>query len=149
MTIDAIAGHASILIDSCIWVYYLEDHPVYADAIESLLTRCRDHETRLISSELSLLEVKTGPLRHGHARVAAEYQLHLDRYPGLTLAPITRAILNRAARLRARTLLKTPDAIILATALEHGATLAVTNDRGWNKAQGIEIACVADLVEGR
>jgi len=99
----------------------------------------------LLSSELSLLEIKTGPLRRGKESVAAEYQLYLNNFPGFFLIPIEYGILDRAARLRARYRLKTPDAIILATGLERGATLAVTNDLAWKAMDGIEVICFMDL----
>ncbi|MSQ20398.1 MAG: hypothetical protein EXR39_12780 [Betaproteobacteria bacterium] len=41
--------------------------------------------------------------------------------------------------------MRTPDAIMLATAIEAGATLAVTNDAAWRKVYGIEILLLRDL----
>ena len=64
------------------------------------MTECRDRGVPLPGSELTLLEIAGGPLRRGQDQIAAEYRIYLDRYPGLTLAPIDRATLNRAARLR-------------------------------------------------
>jgi len=112
--LELLSAHDSILLDSCIWIYYLEDHPRYADLIETLLRDSQRRQTRLLTSELTLLELTTGPLRFGKPNNAAEYQLYLDSYPGLRLLPNSRRILDRAAHLRADTGLKTPDAIILA-----------------------------------
>ena len=145
MMIDALKGHSKILLDSCIWIYYLENHPCYADTIEQLLKQCASKEVLLFSSELSLLEIKAGPLRFGREEVAGEYQLYLDEFPYLTMHPINRLILNRAIRLRVQYGLKTPDAIILATGLETGATLVVTNDQQFKKVEGIDVICLSDL----
>jgi predicted nucleic acid-binding protein len=76
---------------------------------------------------------------------AGTYELFLDAFPNLSLIPIDRSVLNQAARLRARYHLKTPDAIILAAALAHCATPAVTSDRGWKKVDEIEVVCLEDL----
>jgi predicted nucleic acid-binding protein len=143
--IEHLAAHDRILLDSCIWIYYLEDHPRYAAPIEILLRDSQRRNTHLLSSELSLLEIATGPLRFGKRKIAAEYQLYLDSYPGLQLLPISRPILEHASHLRARFGFKTPDAIILATGLEHGATLVVTNDQKWQRVEEIEVVCLDAL----
>nr|VFK40011.1 MAG: Predicted nucleic acid-binding protein, contains PIN domain [Candidatus Kentron sp. SD]VFK45163.1 MAG: Predicted nucleic acid-binding protein, contains PIN domain [Candidatus Kentron sp. SD]VFK79358.1 MAG: Predicted nucleic acid-binding protein, contains PIN domain [Candidatus Kentron sp. SD] len=139
--------HGIILLDSCIWIYFFEDHPRYAGPIATLLTQWIERGAILLSSELSLLEIKTLPLRLGKKAVVAEYQLYLNNFPGLLLVPVERAILNRAANLRARYRLKTPDAIILATGLERGATRAFTNDRGWKSIEGMEVVRLSDFTE--
>nr|VFJ47986.1 MAG: Predicted nucleic acid-binding protein, contains PIN domain [Candidatus Kentron sp. FW]VFJ51716.1 MAG: Predicted nucleic acid-binding protein, contains PIN domain [Candidatus Kentron sp. FW] len=141
--------HQVVLLDSCVWIYHFEDHPQYADLIDTMLTQWIAQGTILLSSELSLLEIKAGPLRLGEESVVGEYQLYLNNFPGLYLVPIERAIIDRAARLRAHYRLKTPDALILATGLERGATLALTNDRAWKAIDGIEVVCLMDLIKKR
>jgi uncharacterized protein len=72
----------------------------------------------------------------------------LSRYfPNLELAPITREILLLAAGLRARHRLRTHDAIQVATAIQRGATLAITNDDAWRALPVIETVILSDLIE--
>jgi len=104
-----------------------------------------DRKTSLLTSELSLLEIKVAPPAKKSVEVVGEYELFLDRFPNLSLLPIDRLLLHRAARLRARHRLITPDAIILASGLIHGATLAVSNDQGWKKVCGFEVVCLDEL----
>jgi len=136
---DELADHRIVLLDSCIWIYFLEDHPLHADRIERMLRSAGKAKTELLVSELSLMEIVTGPLRQGNRRISGEYQLYLDRFPGLRLIPISRAILLRAAHLRVRYGMKTPDAIIIATAINEGATLVVSNDRSWRSVKETEV----------
>jgi predicted nucleic acid-binding protein len=71
----------------------------------------------------------------GHQRILIdEYELLLTSFPNLLLAPVTRNVLSLAATLRARYGLRTPDAIVLATGIRNGATLAVTKDVQWQRA---------------
>jgi predicted nucleic acid-binding protein len=51
----------------------------------------------------------------------------------------------RAAEIRARYGLRTPDAIMIATAIESGATLAVTNDDAWRKVEELEVLVLRNL----
>lgn len=79
------------------------------------------------------------PLWQGRQEVADTYELVLDRFPNLEIFPVTRDVTVCAAGLRARYGLRTPDALILATGLCHGATHAVTQDRAWRRVNEIEV----------
>ena len=58
---------------------------------------------------------------------------------------MTREILLRAADIRAHYELRTPDAIMLATAAESGATLVITNDSAWRRIREIDVVLLRDL----
>ena len=98
-----------------------------------------------MASELVLLELLVAPLKKGVQDTADEIELALLHFPNLQLAPVTRAVLVHAAEMRARYGLRTPDAIMLATAVESGATLAITNDKTWRKVEEIDVVLLADL----
>jgi len=148
MTIEQIiSGHEIILLDSCVLIHHIEQHPRYSHIVRPVLRAISDGTCRRIVSELTLMEIKTGPLRQENRKAAGQYELLLDRFPNLSLIPIDRAVLDCAARLR------TPDSkrrmsSSLLPGLERGATLALTNDRGWKGVDGIEVVCLRDLVGG-
>jgi predicted nucleic acid-binding protein len=52
----------------------------------------------------------------------------LTNFPHLEIIPLSTAIASDAARLRADHGIRTPDAIHLATAIDHGAAGFITND---------------------
>ena len=62
------------------------------------------------------------------------------------MAPITQSILREAARLRATTKLKTPDAIHAATASEAGCVLFITNDAGFRGVLNLSLVILKDLL---
>jgi predicted nucleic acid-binding protein len=64
---------------------------------------------------------------------------------GFQSLPITRAIVESAARLRAAHQLKTPDAIHAATALDCGCTLFVTNDAVFRRVPGLTVAVLGEV----
>jgi predicted nucleic acid-binding protein len=86
-------------------------------------------------------------LQLGRQDVADDYEVLLDHFPNLELKPVSREILLEAASLRARHRLRTPDAIQIATGLEAGATLAVTNDEAWRRLAFIDTVILSDLVD--
>ncbi len=120
---DLLKKHRVIALDTCLWIYHFEKHPELSKPVEQILTSVAKGQCKAIASELVLLELITGPLKLGRQDVADEYETLLTHFPNLTLAPITRNMLLEAAQMRALYGFRTPDAIILATAKEHGATL--------------------------
>jgi predicted nucleic acid-binding protein len=68
------------------------------------------------------------PLRSGDAALAQRYREILHNAAALTLFPVSEAIAEQAAHLRATHNLRTPDAIQWATALQSSASTFLTND---------------------
>jgi len=71
--------------------------------------------------------------------LSATYYALLRELPHLAWLPVTYETADRAAELRAELGLGTPDAIHLATAIDAGATLFVTNDRKPARVKDLEI----------
>lgn len=142
---SALAGHRLIALDTSVWIYHFEGSVAYGQAADSVLEAVAQARIGAVASELVLLELLVAPLKNGSQDVADEIELALLHFPHLQLAPVTRAVLIRAAEIRARYGLRTPDAIMLATAVESGATLAVTNDSAWRKVNEIEVLLLRDL----
>ena len=141
---EVLASHEVIAIDSCVWIYHLENHPDYAALTKQVLETVENGTCRALSSELTLLEILVRPHRLDLQDVADEYELLLSNFPNFSLQAITRDTLLAAARIRACHGLRTPDAILAATAAAAGATLLVTNDRRFLEVPGIQVVCLAD-----
>jgi predicted nucleic acid-binding protein len=143
---DLLSDHKVIALDSCVWIYHLENHPDYATLTSQVLEAVEGGICQAVSSELTLLEILVRPLQMELQDVADEYELLLSSFPNLSLEPISRAILLQAAKIRASHGLRTPDAIVTATAMAGGATLLVTNDRHLSRVPGIQVACLTDYL---
>ena len=141
------AAHTRVLIDTAIWIYHLEGHTRFGSVAANVIENLEAGKFRGVSSELTLLELTVKPLQLARRDVADEYELLLDHFPNLELAPVTREILLLAAELRARHRLRNPDAIQVATAIQWGATLAITNDDAWRTLPVIETIVLSDLIE--
>ena len=144
---DLLPRHTSIVLDSVIWIYHLEEHRKYSGLTAQLLDYVNAGRSEAIVSEITLLEILVRPLRLALQDVADEYEILLEHFPHLHLVPVNRAIILKSASLRAQYGLRTPDALILATGLLQKATLAVTNDKRWKKVTEIEIICFDDLLD--
>ena len=131
------SAHKRVLIDTNVWLYHLEGHAEFGHAASQLLRAVERGTIEGIVSEITLMEIQVRPLRLDLQDIADQYEILLYHFPNLVLAPVIRAVLTMAARLRAKYNLKSPDAIVLATGLHNGATLAVSNDKQWQRVTEI------------
>jgi len=136
--IDAV-GDGPIAIDTAVFIYFLEEHPVFLPIVEPLFEAIDAGRLRAVTSTLTLLETLVIPYRAGNIALAAQYEALLVRSRHLSLVDIDRPLLRAAAALRARHAIKTPDALQVAAALSAGCRSFVTNDRKLPTIPGLEV----------
>jgi predicted nucleic acid-binding protein len=94
-----------------------------------------------------LTEVLVYPLRHGNPKLADQYRRILLQANQITTAPVSDAIAEEAAQLRASHGFRTPDAIQLATAVRAGASSFLTNDARFSSVASLKILVLNQLKE--
>lgn len=134
-----------VYVDTQILIYTVEGHPVFGPLLRPLWEAVQRSELDVVTSELSVMETQIGPLKSGDVALGVVYDEFL-RQPGVRLEPIHRDVLLEAARLRATTKLRTPDAIHLATARCVGCALLLTNDDGFRNVGGLPLFILHDAV---
>lgn len=141
--IDTIGGRRTY-VDANIFIYLFEEPTGYGAALR-VLTRSLDQGVfEAVTSELTLAEVLVKPIREAPSYIPI-YQRYLRSRAHLDVAP-TRAVLVEAARLRATTTLKLPDAIHVATAVQTNCAVFLTNDTRIQALPGLEVIQLADAV---
>ncbi|MFM9885619.1 MAG: type II toxin-antitoxin system VapC family toxin [Burkholderiales bacterium] len=141
----ALAGHRLIALDTSVWIYHFEGSTTYGRTADAILEAVSGGRVAAVASELVLLELLVAPLKKGAQDAADEIEMTLLHFPNLQLAPVTRDVLLRAAEIRALYGLRTPDAIMVATAVESGATLVVTNDDAWRKVRELKVMLLSNF----
>jgi len=134
-----------VYVDAQILIYTVERHPQYLEALLPLWQASRDDRLEIITSELSVLEVITGPMRKGNQILIDAYEEFLTGTE-IRLVPIDMQILRNAARLRAETSLRTPDAIHAATAALAGCDTFITNDLAFRLLSSPNVQIIKDVV---
>jgi predicted nucleic acid-binding protein len=134
-----------VYVDANPIIYSVEKHPVFGPLLQPLWQAAQAKSIEVGSSDLVLLEVLVGPLARGDAALEMAYDQALGG-TDLRLLPVTQPILREAARLRAGTKLKTPDAIHAATASAAGSVLFVTNDAHFRGNVTMPLIILADLL---
>jgi len=127
---ERLTDHTLIGLDTCIFVHHLAAHSRCLPLTQDLLTGTQAGEQAAITSTVTVTELTGHPWQLDQPAVARQYEALLAHFPHLTLADVTRDVARRAAQLRARYCLRPAEALQVATALVHGATAFVSNDRG-------------------
>lgn len=112
-----------IYLDSCMVIYAVEDDGDRGNTVRQRLAGAGDEVVAI--SPLVTLECLVGPLRDENLGLHDHYLRALDQFHRL---PLDEKEYIRAAELRARYGLRTPDALHLAAAQLHGCNELWTND---------------------
>lgn len=134
-----------VYVDTMALVYTVERFPAYWPLLEPLWLSAQARTIQVVTSELALLETLVGPLKTGNTALVTAFEQALFGTE-LRLLPITQTILREAARLRATTKLKTPDAIHAATAQQEACALFISNDVGFRAVPKLPLAILDDLL---
>jgi predicted nucleic acid-binding protein len=134
-----------VYLDANPIIYTVEKHPVYGPLLQPLWLAAQAKTIEVVSSELALMETLVGPLKSGNSTLERQYEQALLG-TDMRLLPITQPILREAARLRATTKLRTPDALHAATAQQAGCVLFVTNDVGFRGVVSLPLVILDDLL---
>lgn len=134
-----------ISLDTNVFIYFLQNHPRYGSWCGSLFSLIERGHNPAVTSTVTLLELLVQPYRAHQEELAQKVFALTSTYPKLEWVPLTINLADRAAELRARYRLSTPDAIQLATAIGFKATRFYGNDRGLRRVKEIECIIVDDL----
>jgi uncharacterized protein len=128
---------ADIYLDACCFIYLVEGEPTWRAAVEHRL-RALSGSTRLVTSQLTRLECRTKPTRDNDRALLERYDA-LFAASRVVVVEVSASVIDRATLLRAKHGLKSPDAIHLATAIEHGASSLWTADAVFARAGEIAV----------
>ncbi len=124
-----------VYFDSSAMIYFVEGVSPWAPRIQSRI----DAGATMVLSDLTRMECCVLPLRTGNAALLARY---VALFSVAEFAPITTAVFDRAAHIRAKHGFKTPDAIHLAAATKSGCDAILTNDVQLTRFPGVAVAVV-------
>jgi predicted nucleic acid-binding protein len=122
---------AKLYLDTNVFIEMFEKRGDVSDCLLRLFAGPARPAHRIVTSQLTLAEILVDPIRNGDEEKGWLYEGFLqDRPDFMTVAPVSRAVLHRAALIRARQkAIKLPDAIHIATAREANCNFFLMNDR--------------------
>ena len=120
--------HRRIALDTSIFIYQLEANVRYLALTNHIFSWLEQPGSSSITSTITMTEVLVQPYRAMDEQRVDEFFGLLSTYPNLDWIAPDLQIADRAAQIRARHRLRTPDALQAATAVHAGASGLITND---------------------
>jgi predicted nucleic acid-binding protein len=119
----------TVYLDANCVIYLVELNPIWAPKLLARVSSLRSAGSRVAVGDLARTECLAQPFLKGNAAVIADFQAFFSS-ADVDVLPLTAAVCERAARIRAASLfqLKVPDCLHLATAIEHKCDIFLTND---------------------
>lgn len=135
-----------VYLDANGFIYGVERIEPYRALLEPMWQLAQAGQFEVVSSELVILETLVKPLRDGDTILENLFR-ELLAAREVRVIPATASLWEQAARLRATTGLKTPDALHAATALAVGSTLFITNDGAFRRVPDLPVAVLNEVVK--
>ena len=134
-----------VCIDASSLIYSVERVEPYRSLLEPMWQDAQNGNLTLVSSPILVLEALVKPLRDGNTAIEMQYRELFDAH-AVRLLDASYQVFEDAARLRAASGLKTPDAIHAATALRAACALFVTNDSDFRRVPDLPVVVLDDVL---
>jgi len=136
----------TVFLDTAPLIYYIEENRKYSSVLNKLFLANSKGDFLFQTSVITLLEVLVHPMRENEHQLVEEYKNILCNSPSIDIIDLTVDIAIKAAALRAKYGLITPDSIQVATALNASAEYFLTNDIRLKAISEIEILILDEIV---
>ena|SRR5258708_5341563 len=113
--------------DTMLFVYWLENHPVYAKRVQHILARMEERQDQLCTSAFTVGEILVGPYKTKALPAAKQIQ-EVFESPLVEVIPYTLVTADLYARIRSDLNVSPADSIHLACAAQTNVDLFLTND---------------------
>lgn len=133
-----------LFLDACAIIYRVETVEPWNTRLRAAVERLRraDITVGVAISELSWLECRVQPLRDNKTALLAAYD-HFFSTAHLTVVPLTRSVIDLATAVRARSKLRTPDALQAACCLSLGPSAHfLTSDPAFKREPALDVVLI-------
>ncbi len=144
---EKLAKVSFVALDTAVFIYQFEKNNNYFKLTKEIFSRLdQDAGFIAVTSIITLLEILVKPFKEVHTELAEQYTQKLLYDAKLTTWIINGDIPKKAAEIRAKYGVKTPDAIQIATAILAGAEMLITNDVEFKKIKEVETLILKEFL---
>lgn len=147
--LSTVQKHQKLGLDSAVLIYHIESVEPYSNLTTALFDWIGSSKTNLFLSSLIWTEILAKPYKDRNSKMVLELERLLQLLPNTEWIPVGPEIAKEGARLRGVYGLRTPDAIIIASAILSKVSGLITNDKSWSKVkkEGMEIIVLENFFE--
>lgn len=143
---ETLNKHRVVGVDSSVFIYAFEQNNQFEPLCRVIFERAQAGKYHLITSAVSVAEVLVRPFQKKSIDFIEGYEAMVANLANFELVSVDYHTAKAAAQLRAEYRILLPDAIQLAAAITHQATLFITNDRALKKVRDIKVLYLKDYV---
>ncbi len=125
----------TVVLDTNIFLNVKNREEPYYESSKWVLDAADDGRIHAVVSVVSVAELCAGYYSAGDERGRQEMIMHLISSKGFSIVELNVKLADTAGRIRAETGLRLPDAIMVASGIERGATYIVTHDEEFEKGK--------------
>ena len=141
----ALSQVSNLGFDTAPIIYFIEANPNYDPLVTDIFERVSQGQLFAFTSVVTLTEVLVQPISKSNRTLEQQYRQLLLFSPNFFTNSITPEIASRAAGLRAKYRLRTPDAFQIAAALESGCEAFLCNDKGLRRVTEINVLILDEI----
>lgn len=134
-----------IALDTMAFIYLFEENEKYIDTVKAIFENIEKGGLEAITSTVTVVECLTKPLKKNDFPLVAKYKTAFRNFPNLEVIPLSMEVAEKAASIRVRYGLKTPDAIQIAIGVLRKARAFVTNDLNFKEVEDVKVVQLNNL----
>ncbi|MDD2401754.1 MAG: PIN domain-containing protein [Clostridia bacterium] len=135
---DELGKKKKIMIDTNVVIYFLEGSEEWGDFSKEVFSIIEKGVVEGFISVITVAEVLVKPMKQHNNMLINKITRFLETFPNLHVVDLEKSIAMEAAKIRGRTGLKMPDALIVSSAKVLGCVVVGTDNQWDNKDLGVE-----------
>jgi len=139
-------GVKTIFLDTAPIIYFIENHPQFADIVEVFIEQLDQGNIQAVISPVTVAESLVNPFKEQDQRLQQDFIDFMLRQQSILMKETDVNISIKAAQLKASYNLKLPDALQVATAIVTGCDSFLTNDKKLSRISELQILVISDFV---
>jgi len=139
-------AHRLVALDTCIFIYQWEANPRYSPLTDHVFSSLEQSDFAAVTSTITMTELLVHPFRDKDPSGVNEIFGLIGSNPNLEWISPDLEIAARAAEIRGRFGLQTPDALQAATAIRANATAMLTDDATFKRVSDFDVLVLDDYL---
>ncbi len=135
----------TIFLDTAPLIYFFEENSAYFKMVEPFFLANKKGSFNILSSVITLSEILIRPMLLNDNHLTEVYRDSLSNSTNFKLVEVNKDIAVLASELRVKYGYKTPDALILASAISSNADYILTNDKHLKSFKEVEVITIDEL----
>lgn len=135
-----------VYFDTNPFIYFVEAHDIFYEAVKPIFQMVQDESILAFTSEFTLTETLIKPYRDKDQGTIEAFEGLLIDSGYFSLLGATKETFLKAAQVGGETMMRTPDALHMTTALENNCDFFITNDKRIRDYGTVKVIQVADIL---